>query len=75
MTDILFRVAVAIVVIGIVRWGWRKLHPVSYWLLVGFPFRVLSVYATWRAVASGCGLARRRRRLRWTVPGFPGWGG
>ncbi|WP_063843007.1 hypothetical protein [Sphaerimonospora mesophila] len=51
---------------------WRKVHRVSFWLVLGFPVKALMVYGTWRAVASGCGLARRRRRFRWTFPGFPG---
>lgn len=55
--------------------AWRKVHRVSFWLVLGFPVKALMVYGTWRAVASGCGLARRRRRFRWTFPGFPGMEG
>ncbi|GII65635.1 hypothetical protein Skr01_57200 [Sphaerisporangium krabiense] len=72
MADILFRVAVIVLIVSVVRWGWRKVHPVSYWLLVGYPLRLIGIYATWRAVAAGCGLARRRRRFRWTFPGLGG---
>lgn len=63
---------------GSALWSWRRWHPVSFWYLVGFPLRALVVYGTWRAVAAGCGLTRRRRRWRWTFPtfpGFPGWEG
>lgn len=75
MTDYLIPATlfVAAVVAGVLLW--RKLHRVSFWLVLGFPVKALMVYGTWRAVASGCGLARRRRRWRWTFPGFPGMGG
>jgi hypothetical protein len=74
MTDWLIHLGVIAAVVVAVLVVWRRLHPVSFWLLLGFPVKTLAVYGTWRAVASGCGLARRRRRWRWTFPGFPGMG-
>ena len=75
MTDALMYAGavVAAVITGLLVW--RKFHRGSFWLLVGFPIRALIVYGTWRSVASGCGLARRRKRWRWTFGGFPGLGG
>lgn len=75
MTDLLIRAVVVAAVVVAVLMVWRRLHRPSFWLVVGFPVKALMVYSTWRAVASGCGLARRRRRLRWTLPGFPYMGG
>jgi S-DNA-T family DNA segregation ATPase FtsK/SpoIIIE len=54
--------------------AWRRWAPTSFWYVLGFPVKVVMVYGTWRAVAAGCGLSKRRRRWRWSVPGFPGWG-
>jgi len=50
--------------------AWRIAHPVSFWY-VKAPFTAVRVYATWGAVARGCGLSRRRRRWRWTVDAVP----
>lgn len=43
-----------------VLWGWW-LHPVSFWLLVGFPASLPGLYSSWRQVAGGCGLTCRPR--------------
>jgi len=51
--------------------AWRVVHPVSFWYGVEFPVTAARVYATWGAVARGCGLSRRRRRWRWTVDAVP----
>ncbi|GAA4588645.1 hypothetical protein GCM10023194_40840 [Planotetraspora phitsanulokensis] len=75
MTDLLIRASVIAAAVVATLLVWRKLHRGSFWLLVGFPLRALVVYGTWRSVASGCGLARRRKRWRWTFGGFPGLGG
>ncbi|MEU0520766.1 hypothetical protein [Streptosporangium sp. NPDC006007] len=75
MTDFLIWGAVVVAVAGAGLPAWRRLHPVSFWWLLGFPIKTITVYGTWRAVASGCGLARKRRRWRFTFPGFPGLGG
>ncbi|WP_214111061.1 hypothetical protein [Acrocarpospora catenulata] len=72
MTDFLVHVAVIAVVVLVGLLVWRRFAPVSFWLVVGFPVKALMIYGTWRAVASGCGLTRRRRRWRWTFPGLGG---
>jgi len=72
MTDVLIWSAVMLASAGSVLWGWRRWHPSSFWYAIGFPIRALVIYGTWRSVASGCGLSRRRRQLRWTFPGIHG---
>ncbi|WP_248965422.1 hypothetical protein [Sphaerisporangium perillae] len=74
MTDFLIHAGLIVVAAVVALKVWRRLHTVSFWLVLGFPLKALAVYGTWRAVSSGCGLARRRRRWRWTLPGFPGMG-
>ncbi|SEG67647.1 DNA segregation ATPase FtsK/SpoIIIE, S-DNA-T family [Nonomuraea solani] len=51
-------------------WAWRRWHPASFWLAIGFPLAALSVRASWRRVALGCGLTKKRQ-CWWftTVPG------
>ncbi len=52
-------------------WAWRHYHYRSFWLIIGFPFAALSVRATWRTVALGCGLTKKRQRFWFTtVPGL-----
>ncbi|WP_308169938.1 tyrosine-type recombinase/integrase [Acrocarpospora catenulata] len=49
---------------------WRRLHYRSYWPAVGYPLAALSVWASWRRVALGCGLTKKRQRYWFTlVPG------
>ncbi|GAA3559735.1 hypothetical protein GCM10022419_045430 [Nonomuraea rosea] len=74
MRDFLLWAGVGLLATGVCLWAWRRVSPVSFWLVLGFPVKAVTVYGTWRAVASGCGLSKRRRRWRWSVPGFPGWG-
>ncbi|MEV0971716.1 FtsK/SpoIIIE domain-containing protein [Microtetraspora glauca] len=51
-------------------WAWQRFHYHSYWLLIGFPLVALTVRATWRKVALGCGLTKKRQRWWFTtVPG------
>ncbi|MFC5813629.1 FtsK/SpoIIIE domain-containing protein [Nonomuraea harbinensis] len=51
-------------------WAWRRLHYPSFWLALGFPLVALSVRASWRRVALGCGLTKKRQRWWFTtVPG------
>lgn len=33
------------VILGLVTWN--RLHPVSFWLVVGYPRKAVSVYLTW----------------------------
>ena len=63
--------AVLAVVLVVGVWGWRRWHPASFWYGVEFPARAVLVYLTWAHVASGCGLARRRRRWRLTLDAVP----
>ncbi|MEU8360443.1 hypothetical protein AB0C27_30980 [Nonomuraea sp. NPDC048882] len=74
MRDFLLWAGVGLLGMGVGRWVWRRCAPVSFWYVLGFPVKVVTIYGTWRAVASGCGLSKRVRRWRWRVPGLPGWG-
>ncbi|GGL39690.1 FtsK/SpoIIIE domain-containing protein [Planomonospora parontospora] len=63
----LFKVLAALLVLI----AWRRWAPVSYWYLIVFPRKAVRLRWTWRHVASGCGLTKKR--LRWwftTVPGL-----
>jgi DNA segregation ATPase FtsK/SpoIIIE, S-DNA-T family len=52
-------------------WAWRRWHYRSFWLVVAFPLTAISVWATWRKVALGCGLTKKRQRFWFTtVPGL-----
>ena len=52
-------------------WAWRRWHYRSFWLLVGFSLTAVSVRASWRRVALGCGLTKKRQRWWFTtVPGL-----
>ncbi|WP_068920869.1 FtsK/SpoIIIE domain-containing protein [Planobispora rosea] len=46
---------------------WRRVHYRSFWLLIGYPLTALSVRATWRKVALGCGLTKKRQRWWFTL--------
>ncbi|GAA3569688.1 FtsK/SpoIIIE domain-containing protein [Nonomuraea rosea] len=51
-------------------WAWRRWHPATFWLVIGFPLAAVSVRASWRRVALGCGLTKKRQRWWFTtVPG------
>ncbi|GAA1264669.1 conjugal transfer protein TraS [Planotetraspora silvatica] len=50
---------------------WRRWAPVSYWYLVVFPRKAVWLRWSWRHVASGCGLTKKRHRWWFTtVPGL-----
>jgi DNA segregation ATPase FtsK/SpoIIIE, S-DNA-T family len=52
-------------------WAWRRWHYRSFWLLIGFPLMAVRIRATWRKVALGCGLTKKRQRFWFTtVPGL-----
>nr|WP_246090103.1 FtsK/SpoIIIE domain-containing protein [Nonomuraea deserti] len=52
-------------------WAWRRWHYRSFWLAIGFPLTAISVRASWRKVALGCGLTKKRQRFWFTtVPGM-----
>jgi S-DNA-T family DNA segregation ATPase FtsK/SpoIIIE len=48
-------------------WAWRRLHYRSFWPVIGFLFTAISVRLTWRRVALGCGLTKKRHRWWFTV--------
>ncbi|MFC4061644.1 FtsK/SpoIIIE domain-containing protein [Planomonospora corallina] len=51
--------------------AWRRWAPVSYWYLLVFPRKAVWLRWTWRHVASGCGLTKKRHRWWFTtVPGL-----
>ncbi|MFB4318125.1 FtsK/SpoIIIE domain-containing protein [Actinomadura sp. 21ATH] len=52
-------------------WAWARWSPLSFWYGVAFPIRVVRVYLTWRSVASGCKLTRRKRAWRVTLDAIP----
>ncbi|MBN6056407.1 cell division protein FtsK [Nonomuraea sp. RK-328] len=57
--------------IGAGLWAWRRFHYPSFWLLVGFPLTAVSVRTSWRRIALGCGLTKKRQRWWFTtVPGL-----
>ncbi|MEU0565174.1 FtsK/SpoIIIE domain-containing protein [Nonomuraea sp. NPDC005983] len=52
-------------------WAWHHWHYRSFWLVIGFPLTAISVRASWRKVALGCGLTKKRQRFWFTtVPGM-----
>jgi S-DNA-T family DNA segregation ATPase FtsK/SpoIIIE len=61
-------VLVAVVAGGL---AWRRFHPLSFWLCVGFPARAVWLYGTWQHVASACKLTHKRRRWRVTLDSVP----
>ncbi|GAA0936398.1 FtsK/SpoIIIE domain-containing protein [Actinocorallia libanotica] len=53
--------------------AWRQWAPTSFWYAVGFPVCAVRTYGTWHNVAFGCGLTKRRRAVRWSLDGVPGF--
>jgi S-DNA-T family DNA segregation ATPase FtsK/SpoIIIE len=52
-------------------WAWRRWHYRSFWLIIGFPITAISVRASWRKVALGCNLTKKRQRFWFTtIPGL-----
>jgi hypothetical protein len=77
MTDLLVVLAPYLGALAAVAAGlavWNRLRPISFWLVLGYPRKAISVYLTWGNVAAGCGLSTKRRRLRWTFDGIPAIG-
>ncbi|MEV0752484.1 FtsK/SpoIIIE domain-containing protein [Streptosporangium sp. NPDC050280] len=58
-------VVLAVALAGL--WAWRRWHYRSFWLVAGYPLMALSVRATWRKVALGCGLTKKRQRWWFTL--------
>ncbi|MEV0423646.1 FtsK/SpoIIIE domain-containing protein [Streptosporangium canum] len=51
----------------VVLWAWQRFHHRSFWLVAGYPLTALSVRASWRKVALGCGLTKKRARWAFTL--------
>ncbi|WP_328807995.1 FtsK/SpoIIIE domain-containing protein [Nonomuraea antri] len=52
-------------------WAWHHWHYRSFWLVVGYPLMAIRIRATWRKVALGCNLTKKRQRFWFTtVPGL-----
>lgn len=52
-------------------WAWRRWHYRSFWLAIGYPLMAITIVATWRKVALGCNLTKKRQRFWFTtVPGL-----
>ncbi|MGV9380002.1 FtsK/SpoIIIE domain-containing protein [Nonomuraea sp. NPDC003707] len=67
MSDSLRLVLTVLSLIGVGLWAWRRGHPASFWLVVGSPLTALSARGSWRRVALGCGLTKKRQRWWFTV--------
>ncbi|MCG5220420.1 FtsK/SpoIIIE domain-containing protein [Streptosporangium soli] len=51
--------------------AWRRWAPVSYWYALVFPRKAIWLRWSWRHVASGCSLTKKRHRWWFTtVPGL-----
>jgi hypothetical protein len=53
-------------------WAWRHWFPRTFWYGFGFPLKAVRVYLTWRHVAYGCTLTRKRRAWRVSLEAVPG---
>ncbi|MFD9950741.1 FtsK/SpoIIIE domain-containing protein [Nonomuraea sp. NPDC059023] len=52
-------------------WAWHRWHYRSFWYVVGYPLTAITIRATWRKIALGCGLTKKRQRWWFTtVPGL-----
>ena len=71
MIHMLYETLVLLVVLVIGGVAWRRLHPLSFWYLIGFPARAVWLYLTWRHVASACKLTLKRRRWRFSFDTVP----
>ncbi|MBB6545866.1 FtsK/SpoIIIE domain-containing protein [Nonomuraea rubra] len=71
MSDQLFPLLAVLAASAAGLWAWRRWHYRSYWLVVAFPLTAISILGTWRKVALGCGLTKKRQRFWFTtVPGL-----
>ncbi|MFI6927271.1 FtsK/SpoIIIE domain-containing protein [Nonomuraea spiralis] len=71
MSDQLYTLLGVLAAVAAGLWAWRRWHHPSFWLVVGYPLTAISVRASWRKVALGCGLTKKRQRFWFTtVPGM-----
>ncbi|WP_424536808.1 FtsK/SpoIIIE domain-containing protein [Sphaerisporangium viridialbum] len=47
--------------------AWHRRHHRSFWLCLVYPLAALSIRASWRKVALGCGLTKKRQRFWFTT--------
>ena len=62
MPDFLRLLLIALFCAAVVLYVWRHFHHRSFWLVAGYPLTAISVRASWRKVALGCGLTKKRAR-------------
>ncbi|MEV6041552.1 FtsK/SpoIIIE domain-containing protein [Nonomuraea sp. NPDC052116] len=71
MSDQLLTMLGVLAAIAAGLWAWRRWHYRSFWLVIGFPITAISIRASWRKVALGCNLTKKRQRFWFTtVPGL-----
>ncbi|WP_336208480.1 FtsK/SpoIIIE domain-containing protein [Nonomuraea sp. LPB2021202275-12-8] len=71
MSDPLWWMLGVLAAIAAGLWAWRRWHYRSFWLVIGFPITAITIRATWRKVALGCNLTKKRQRFWFTtVPGL-----
>ncbi|MFI7147310.1 FtsK/SpoIIIE domain-containing protein [Nonomuraea sp. NPDC050022] len=71
MSDQLMSMLGVLAAVAAGLWAWRRWHYRSFWLVIGFPITAISVRASWRKVALGCNLTKKRQRFWFTtVPGL-----
>ncbi|MFI6457995.1 FtsK/SpoIIIE domain-containing protein [Streptosporangium amethystogenes] len=67
MPDSLRLLLIALFCAAVVLYAWRHFHHRSFWLVAGYPLTAISVRASWRKVALGCGLTKKRARWWFTL--------
>ncbi|MFG2078683.1 FtsK/SpoIIIE domain-containing protein [Nonomuraea maritima] len=71
MSDQFLWMLAALAALAAGLWAWHHYHHRSFWLVIGYPITAIRVWASWRKVALGCGLTKKRHRLWFTtVPGL-----
>jgi hypothetical protein len=72
MGDMTYAVLGFLAASAVGAWAWRHWFPRSFWYAIGFPLKAARVYLTWRHVAYGCTLTRKRRAWRLSLEAVPG---
>ncbi|GAA1290350.1 conjugal transfer protein TraS [Planotetraspora silvatica] len=67
MPDTLWTTLGALAALAAGLWAWRRYHYPSFWLVIGFPLMAITIRASWRTVAGGCGLTKKRQRFWFTT--------
>ncbi|MGW4423831.1 FtsK/SpoIIIE domain-containing protein [Streptosporangium sp. NPDC004631] len=66
MADLL-RLLIVLACTTAVLGAWERLHHRSFWLAAGYPLTAIGVLVSWRKVALGCGLTKKRARWAFTL--------